>query len=155
QVVIGPTGATHGGALDFDVADAIDGVRAVHVTLNGTTLLPVVVTPDDQSHADFTYHTDTDDLTPITGPTPTPTPPAARVRLYNIADKITAYLNGTLVATAMTGPGQPADTGFVAVTGLRCGTNRFEFTDVNNAAPAASGYTYGVQLEVGGALVVD
>jgi hypothetical protein len=156
QVVTGPQGNTLSGLLVFDTSSAnIPNVAEVRVGLNGSTTLPVLVRFTDDSTADFTYHTDTDSLTPVTGPTPTPTPPAAQVRLFNIDDTITAFLNGKQVLKASsTGPGATQDTGFQGVNGLVCGDNRFDFI-VNNAAGNGGGYTYGVQLRIGGALAVN
>jgi hypothetical protein len=150
QVVTDEQGDTQSGQLVFDVADAnIENVTAVAVTLTGTSNLPVTVQFADGSARDFIFNSDTGQLTPGSTPTPTPTatPPVARLRLYNIDDKIEGFLNGEPVLTAMTGPGQPADTGFVAVPGLRCGDNTFEFRVTNN--PGGGGYTFGVQLRFG------
>jgi hypothetical protein len=151
QVVTGPQGTTLDGGLAFDLTDAnIQNVTGVTVTLTGGTNLPVTVTFGNAGARDFTYHTDTDDLTPVSNtptPTPTATPPVARLQLYNIDDKIEGFLNGTSVLTAMTGPGQPTDTGLVDVPGLRCGDNTFEFRVTNN--PGGGGYTFGVLFQFG------
>ena len=156
QVVSGPQGAALDGLLLFDTSEAnIQDVVEVRVTLTGGTALPVVVRFTDDRTGNFAYNTNTDVLTPVTGPTPTPTPPVARVRLFNIDDDITASLNGTpVLQAASTGPGATNDTGFVTVQGLQCGDNRFDFV-VNNAAGNGGGYTFGVQFEVGGALTVN
>jgi hypothetical protein len=155
QVVTDSQGNTLGGTLVFDTSEAnIPDVVEVRVGLNGSTTLPVVVRYTDDSTANFTYNTDTDSLTPVTGPTPTPTPPAAQVRLFNIDDTITAFVNGQQVLQASsTGPNATQDTGFRTVTGLTCGDNRFDFV-VNNVN-GGGGYTYGVQLRIDGALVVN
>jgi hypothetical protein len=109
---------------------------------------------NDDSTRNFSYNTNTDVLTPVNGPTPTPTPPAARVRLFNIDDSITAVLNGTQVLQAQsTGPNGTNDTGLKTVGGLHCGDNTFEFR-VQNTLPG-SGYTFGVQLQVGNDTIVD
>ncbi len=158
QVVTDPQGDTLDGGLTFDTSDAdIPNVVEVRVTLTGGTSLPVVVLFADDTTRNFTYDTTTDVLTPIATPSPSPTPtapPTAEVRLFNIDDRITAFLNGKQVLqAASTGPGATADTGFVEVDGLTCGDNLFEFR-VENTAPG-SGYTFGVQLRVGDDLVVN
>lgn len=157
QVVSGPQGSTLDGVLDFDTSDAdIPNVVDVRVTLTGGTSLPVLVRFADDSTGTFTYDTDDDVLTPVETPTPTPTatPPPTRVRLSNIDDRITAFLNGKQVLQASsTGPNATTDTGFQIVDGLQCGDNTFEFR-VENTVPQ-SGYTFRAQLEVDGALVVD
>jgi hypothetical protein len=155
QVVSDSQGDTLDGQLVFDTSEAsIPDVVEVRVTLTGGTSLPVVVRFSDDTTGNFTYNTNTDVLIPVTPPTPTPTPPATRVRLFNIDDTITASLNGQQVLqAASTGPGATQDTGFTTVQGLQCGDNRFDFV-VNNAA-GGGGYTFGVQLQVDGALVVN
>jgi hypothetical protein len=154
QVVSDPQGNTIDGLLLFDTSGAdIPDVRGVRVTLTGDSSFPVVVTFTDDSTGDFTYDPDTDVLTPITGPTPTPTPPVARVRLFNYDDQLTAFLNGQQVLSATSVPGPAGDTGFVTVSGLQCGDNIFEFRLINN--PGGAGYAFGVQLQVGGSLVVN
>lgn len=149
QVVTGSQGTPLDGVLVFDTSDAnLDDVAEVRVALTGGTALPVRVTFADDSTQDFTYDTNTDVLTPI------PTPPAARVRLFNIDDTITAFLNGKQVQQASsTGPGGTQDTGLQTVDGLECGDNTFEFRVTNN--PGGGGYTFGVQLEIDGKLAVN
>ncbi|MCC6848151.1 MAG: dockerin type I repeat-containing protein [Deltaproteobacteria bacterium] len=147
QAAIDDQGGPLDGALVFDTTGAnIPGVVEIRVTLVSGAALPVVVRFEDDTTADFTYDTATDVLTPIGAPTP----PAARVRLSNIDDRITAFLNGAQVLQAQSGQG---DTGFQPVPGLRCGDNVFEFR-VENTTPG-SGYAFRTQLEVGGATVVD
>ncbi len=157
QAVTDDQGNTLDGVLDFDTTDStIPNVAQVTVTLTGATSLPVVVRFDDDSTANFTYNTNTDKLTPVDGPTPTPTPtgpPPARVRISNIDDRITTFLNGKLVLEAMSGPGGTTDTGFVDVDGLQCGDNLFEFHVQNSGV--GSGYAFHVQLQVGNDVVVD
>jgi len=150
QVVTGPQGNTLDGEIRFDTSDAnLDGVVGVRVTLTGGTSLPVVVTYADDSTQNFTYNTNTDVLTPVGGQ-----PPSARVRIFNIDDTITAFLNGQQVSQASsTGPGATQDTGFQTVNGLVCGDNTFEFRATNN--PGGGGYAFGVQFEVDGQLVVN
>ena len=148
-VVTDSQGKTLDGALVFDTSEAnLDDIVEVRVTLTGGTSLPVVVTYADDSTQNFTYDVNTDELTPDEAP------PAARVRLFNIDDTITAFLNGKQVLQASsTGPNATNDTGFQTVSGLVCGDNVFEFRVVNN--PGGGGYTFGVQLEVDGDLVVN
>lgn len=159
QVATDGVGNTVGGSLVFDVSDAnIENIVEVRVTLTGGDHLPVIVRFADQTTGNFSYDTQTDELTPTQGtPTPTPiataTPPAARVRLSNIDDRITAFLNGKQVLQATSGPGGTPDTGFQSVTGLVCGDNLFEFRVENTVT--SSGYTFRVQLEVDGDVVVD
>jgi hypothetical protein len=160
QVETDALGNTQSGGLTFDVTDStIEGVREIRVTLTGGTSLPVIVVFTDDTEGTFSYDTETDELTPVQGtatPTPTPaaTPPVARVRISNIDDRITAFLNGNQVLQAQsTGPNATNDTGFQTVEGLVCGDNVFEFR-VENTSPGG-GYTYRVQLEVGGSLVVE
>jgi hypothetical protein len=154
-VVTGAQGQTLGGELVFDTSEAdLGDVVEVRVTLTGGTSLPVLVTHADDSTENFFYDVNTDTLTPANGPTPTPTPPLARVRLFNIDDTITAFLNGTQVLQASsTGPNATQDTTLQPVAGLVCGDNVFEFRVTNN--PGGGGYTFGVQLEVGGTLEVN
>lgn len=152
QVVTGPQGGTLDGVLSFDLTDAnIQNVTGIAVTLTGGTHLPVVVTFASGPARNFTYDVNTDQLVPGgTTPTPTPiaTPPAARLRLFNVDDQIEGILNGTSVLTAQsTGPNATDDTGFVSVPGLHCGDNTFEFRVTNN--PGGGGYTFGVQLQYG------
>jgi hypothetical protein len=149
QVVTGSQGETLDGVLVFDTSDAnLGDVVEVRVTLTTGTALPVLVTHADDSTQSFTYNPNTDVLTPTT------TPPAARVRLFNIDDTITAFLNGKQVLQASsTGPGATQNTGFQTVAGLECGDNTFEFRVTNN--PGGGGYTFGVQLEIDGTLAVN
>ncbi|MCC6767119.1 MAG: dockerin type I repeat-containing protein [Deltaproteobacteria bacterium] len=151
QAVIDEQGGTLDGELVFDTTGAnLPRVVEVRVTLAGGTALPVVVRFDDDTTADFTYDPTTDVLMPAD----TPAPPAARVRLSNIDDRITAFLNGAQVLQAQaSGPNATADTGFQPVAGLRCGDNVFEFR-VENTVPG-SGYTFRTQLEVGSMTIVD
>ncbi len=158
QVVSDAQGKTLAGILDFDTSSSnIVNVNEVQVTLTGGASLPVVVRFTDDSTRSFAYDTATEVLTLVNNPTPTPTAsplPPARVELSNIDDRITAFLNGTQVLqAASSGPNATQDTGLVAVEGLQCGDNVFEFR-VENTVPG-SGYTYRVQLQVGGTTVVD
>lgn len=147
QVVSDGVGQTLDGVLVFDTSDAdLDDIVEVRVRLTGGTTLPVVLTFVDDTTGNFTYDTETDELTPVDGP------PLARVRLSNIDDRITAFLNLDQVLQAQsTGPNGTNDTGFREVDGLRCGDNLFEFV-VENTVPG-SGYTFSVELEVGGVVV--
>ncbi len=142
QVATDGQGNTVDGALDFDVSDAdIENVVRVRVTLTGGTTLPVVVTFADDTTDNFTYDTDTGELTPAAAP------PLAQVRLFNIDDEIVTFLNAKEVLRARsTGPGATQDTGFVTVPGLVCGDNFFEFRVNNN--PGGGGYTFGVQFRL-------
>jgi len=157
QVVSDARGNTLAGLLDFDTSSSnIRNVNEVQVTLTGGTSLPVVVRFTDDSTRNFAYDTATEVLTAANNPTPTPTasPPPAAVRLSNIDDRITAFLNGTQVLqAASTGPNATQDTGFVDADGLQCGDNVFEFR-VENTVPG-SGYTYRVRLQVGDAIIID
>jgi len=147
QVLSDSDGQTLAGDIVFDTTDAdLDDVAGIRVTLTGGTNLPVVLTFDDQSTQDFIYDSDADTLTPVDAP------PVARVRLSNIDDRITAFLNGKQVLQAQsTGPNATQDTGFVQVDGLTCGDNLFEFV-VENTLPG-SGYTFRAELQVDGVVV--
>ncbi len=147
QVVSNDAGQTLDGELVIDTTQAdLGDVAEIRVTLTGGTSLPVVITYDDQSTQDFVYDTTTDTLTAVDAP------PVARVRLSNIDDRITAFLNGKQVLQAQsTGPNGTNDTGFVQVDGLTCGDNLFEFV-VENTLPG-SGYAFRAELEVDGVVV--
>lgn len=148
QVVSDGVGQTLAGEIVIDTTQAdLGDVAEIRVTLTGDRTLPVVVTYDDQSTQDFMYDTDADTLTPVDDQ-----PPVARVRLSNIDDRITAFLNGKQVLQAQsTGPNATQDTGFVQVDGLTCGDNLFEFV-VENTLPG-SGYTFRAELQIDGVVV--
>lgn len=148
QVVSDGVGQTLAGELVIDTTQAdLDDIAEIRVTLTGDRTLPVVITYDDQSTQNFMYDTDADTLTPLDDQ-----PPVARVRLSNIDDRITAFLNGKEVLQAQsTGPNATQDTGFVQVDGLVCGDNLFEFV-VENTLPG-SGYTFRAELQVDGKVV--
>jgi hypothetical protein len=148
QVVSDGVGQTLGGELVFDTTQAdLGDIAEIRVTLTGDRTLPVVITYDDQSTQSFMYDTDSETLTPVDDQ-----PPVARVRLSNIDDRITAFLNGQQVLQAQsTGPNATQDTGFVQVDGLTCGDNLFEFV-VENTLPG-SGYTFRAELQVDGVVV--
>ncbi len=148
QVVSGELGQTLGGTLVFDTSEAdLDDVVEITVTLNGDTILPVVVRYADDTTQNFTYDTDADELTPADQ-----TPPVARVRLAtNVGDRITAFLNLQQVLQVQPISPGTTDTGFLEVGGLECGDNLFEFV-VENLQPG-SGYAFRAELEVDGSVV--
>lgn len=147
QVVSDDVGQTLAGEIVIDTTQAdLDDIAEIRVTLTGDRTLPVLVTYDDLLTQNFMYDTDADTLTPVDGQ------PVARVRLSNIDDRITAFLNGKQVLQAQsTGPNATLDTGFVQVDGLVCGDNLFEFV-VENTLPG-SGYTFRAELQVDGKVV--